>query len=82
MAAAFLFHRDWPLSSHTAFRIVMKLLPPREKFAYYLDLRRSNRLAADYRALYPRSILYQLALECAVSVFVLALAFLFLRFRS
>ena len=80
MAAAFFFTAIG-LFHLMAFR-VMKLLPPREKFAYYLDLRRSNRLAADYRALYPRSILYQLALVCAVSVFVLALAFLFLRFRS
>ena len=80
LAAAFFFAAIC-LFHFMIFRVI-RLLPPGEKIPYYLDLRRSNRLAADYKALYPRSILYQLTLVCAVSVFVLALAFVFLRFRA
>ena len=80
VAAAFFFTAIC-LFHLMVFRVI-KLLPPGERIPYYLDLRRSNRLAADYKALYPRSILYQLTLVCAVSVFVLALAFVFLRFRA
>jgi hypothetical protein len=80
VAAAFFFTAIC-LFHLMVFRVI-KLLPPGEKIPYYLDLRRSNRLAAEYKALYPHSILYELTLVCAVSVFVLALAFVFLRFRS
>ena len=61
---------------------VSRLLPPGEKIPHSLDAGKGNRLAARYKARYPSSILYQLTLVCAISVFVLALAFVFLRFRS
>lgn len=61
---------------------VNKFLPPGEKIPHSLDMGKGNRLAAKCKALYPRSVLYQLTLVCAVSVFVSALAFVFLRLRS
>ena len=80
MGAAFFF-TAFCLFHFMVFR-VNKFMPPGEKIPHSMDFGKGNRLAAEYKALYPRSILYQLTLVCAVSVFALALAFVFLRFRS
>jgi hypothetical protein len=54
---------------------VNKNLPLGEKIPHSLTFGHRERLGREYRALYPRSILYQLTLLCAVTVFVLAVAF-------
>ena len=54
---------------------VNKNLPLGERIPHSLTFGQRDRLGREYRALYPRSILYQLTMLCAVTVFVLALAF-------
>ena len=59
---------------------VNKNLPLSERIPHSLTFGQRERLGREYRALYPRSILYQLTMLCAVTVFVLALAFAGFRF--
>jgi hypothetical protein len=58
---------------------VNKNLPFSERIPHSLAFGQRDRLAQEYRALYPRSILYQLTRLCAVTVFLLAVAFATLR---
>jgi hypothetical protein len=54
---------------------VNKQLPPGERIPHSLTFGQRDRLAIEYRALYPRSIVYRLTLLCAVTLLVLAVAF-------
>jgi hypothetical protein len=54
---------------------VNKNLPREERIPHSLTFGQRDRLSKEYRALYPRSILYPLALACAITVVALALAF-------
>jgi hypothetical protein len=51
---------------------VNKMLPPDERIPFSLSTGRWNELKTLYRGLYPRSSLYQLTLQCAVTLLVLA----------
>lgn len=66
-AAFFLYH-------FMVFR-VNRALPPGSGIPHSLRFGNRDRLAKEYKALYPRSILYHLTLVCAVTVFALAVAF-------
>jgi len=66
-AAFFLYH-------FMVFR-VNRTLPPGSGIPHSLTFGQRDRLAKEYKALYPRSILYQLTFVCAVAVFALAVAF-------
>lgn len=58
---------------------VNKNLPFGERIPHSLTFGQRDRLATEYRALYPRSRLYQMTLLCAITVLVLAVAFAGLR---
>ena len=66
-AAFFLYH-------FMVFR-VNRNLPPNERIPHSLTFGQRDRLATEYKSLYPRSIVYQLTLLCAVSLIVLAAVF-------
>ena len=62
-----------------AFR-VNKQLPPNRRFAHFpFGPRPCSRLEGEYMKIYPNSIVYQLALRCAVAIFILALVMVALR---
>jgi hypothetical protein len=61
---------------------VNRFLPPGERLLHSIDLSKGNRLASQYKRLYPRSILYPLTMICATTVLVLALAFVALRLTA
>ena len=61
---------------------VNRNLPFSERIPHSLNLTKKDRVIAEYKALYPRSILYQLVLVCAVTMLLLAIVFLVLRFLS
>ena len=54
---------------------VNKNLPPNERIPYSLTFRQRDRLATEYKSQYPRSIVYQLTLLCAVTLIALAAVF-------
>jgi flagellar basal body-associated protein FliL len=64
LTAFFLYH-------FMVFR-VNKNLPPNERVPRSLTFGPRDRLAADYKSQYPRSIVYQLTLLCAFSLITLA----------
>ena len=66
-AAFFLYH-------FMVFRVNRKL-PPGTGIPHSLTFGQRDRLAKEYKALYPKSMLYQLTLLCAVTMFALAVAF-------
>jgi len=67
------------LHEFMAFR-VNKLLPPNHRFAHFpFGPSPWSKLEAEYETLYPRSILHQLTLRCAVAMLILALAMVALR---
>jgi len=80
LAAAF-FLTAFTLYHLMIFR-VNRLLSPGEKLPHSLDFTKGNRLARQYRALYPRSNLYHLTIISAASMFALAVAFVCLRLLS
>jgi hypothetical protein len=54
---------------------VNKNLPPNERIPHSLTFGHRDRLGTEYKALYPRSIAYQMTVLCALSLIVLAAAF-------
>src|ERR1700674_1210396 len=54
---------------------VNKNLPPNERIPHSLTFGQRDRLATEYKSLYPRSIIYQLTLFCPVSLIALAAVF-------
>ena len=54
---------------------VNSTLPPSSRIPHSLTFGHRDRLAKEYKALYPRSNIYQLTLVCAVTAFALAVAF-------
>ena len=60
---------------------VNKNLQSDEKIPHSLTFGHKDKLGTEYRAMYPRSILYQLTLLCATTTFMLAVAFAGLRRR-
>jgi hypothetical protein len=66
-AAFFLYH-------FMVFR-VNKNLPPGERIPHSLTFGQRDRLGTEYKALYPRSVVYQLTLLCAFTLIVLAAVF-------
>ena len=54
---------------------VNKNLAPNERIPHSLTFGQRDRLAAEYKSQYPRSIVYQLTLLCAVSLIALAAVF-------
>ena len=54
---------------------VNKKLPPEERIPHSLTFGQRDRLAGEYKYLYPRSIVYRLTLLCAVTLIVLAAFF-------
>ncbi len=58
---------------------VNRRLPTSEKIPHSLFWRGWNRVRNDYKRLYPSSSVYQLSVTCAVTVAVIALAFIALR---
>jgi hypothetical protein len=70
-AAFFLYH-------FMVFR-VNRFLPPGERIPHSLTFAQRDRLAAEYKSLYPRSIVYRLTLLCAFTLIVLAALFAGLR---
>lgn len=54
--------------------------PPDRRIPHSLLGGNWNRLRTEYKSFYPRSILYQLTLSCAVSVLILAVALVAFRF--
>jgi hypothetical protein len=58
---------------------VNKHLTPGEKFLYPLPLGQMNQLTTLYKSLYPKSIVYHLTLVSAVTMMLLAIAFVALR---
>ena len=58
---------------------VNKNLAPNEQIPHSLTFGQRDRLAAEYKRLYPRSIVYQLTLLCAFTLIALALVFAGLR---
>jgi hypothetical protein len=72
-AAAFLIY------NFMVFR-VNKNLAPGEKFRHSHPFGQLNPLVALYKSLYPKSIVNQLPLACAVTMMLLAIAFVVFRF--
>jgi hypothetical protein len=66
-AAFFLYH-------FMVFR-VNRFLTPGERIPHSLTFGQRDRLAAEYKSLYPTSIVYQLTLLCAFTLIVLAAVF-------
>ena len=58
---------------------VNRVLPPSERIPHSLTFGQRERLGAEYKSLYPRSIVYQLTLLCAFTLIALALVFAGLR---
>ena len=58
---------------------VNKRLTTSERIPHSLFWRGWNRVRNDYKMLYPKSSVYQLSLACAVTVAVIAVAFVALR---
>jgi len=54
---------------------VNKNLPPNERIPHSLTFGQRDRLATEYKSLYPRSMVYQLTLLCAVTLIALAAVF-------
>lgn len=54
--------------------------PPNGRIPHSLFRGNWKRLEKEYKAFYPRSVLYQLTLSCAVSLLILALALVAFRF--
>lgn len=67
LTAFFLYH-------FMVFR-VNKNLSPDERIPHSLTFGQRDRLATEYKSLYPRSIVYQLTLLCAFSLIALAAVF-------
>jgi hypothetical protein len=67
LAAMFLYH-------FTVYRI-NRHLAAGEKFPHSMAFGQRERLRDLYKALYPRSPLYQFTMICAAMLFILALAF-------
>jgi hypothetical protein len=61
---------------------VNKHLAPGEKFPHSLSFGQRNRLATLYKSLYPKSIVYQLTLVCAITTMLTAIAFVSFRVWS
>lgn len=58
---------------------VNRFLPPSERIPHSLTFGHKERLAAEYKSLYPRSTVYQLTLLCAFTLIALAVVFAGLR---
>lgn len=58
---------------------VNRWLPPDRRIPHTLSLIGWDRLATEYRRLYPRSSLYRMTLICAVVMLVVAVAFVIAR---
>jgi len=58
---------------------VNRPLPTSEKIPHSLFWRGWNRVREDYGGLYPRSLVYQLAVACAATTAVIAVALVVLR---
>jgi len=58
---------------------VNKNLPPGERIPHSLSFGHRDRLAIEYKSLYPRSIVYQSTMLCAFTLIVLAVLFAGLR---
>jgi len=58
---------------------VNRNLPGDDKIPHSLTFGQRDRLAKEYKILYPKSILYQLTLLCAVTMFALAALFAVIR---
>jgi hypothetical protein len=58
---------------------VNRNLSENERIPHSLTFGQRDRRAAEYKSQYPRSIVYQLTLLCAVSLIVLAAAFAAIR---
>jgi hypothetical protein len=58
---------------------VNKNLPPNERMPHSLTFGQRDRLATEYKSLYPKSMVYQLTLLCAVTLIALAAVFAGLR---
>jgi hypothetical protein len=71
LAAFFLYH-------FMVFR-VNKNLAPGEKIPHSLTFGQRDRLGKEYKALYPRSVVYELTLISAITLIVLAITFTGLR---
>jgi len=54
---------------------VNKRSPPNERIPHSLTFGQRDRLRTEYKALYPRSIIYQMTLLCAFTLIVLAALF-------
>jgi hypothetical protein len=54
---------------------VNRNLPPNERIPHSLTFGQRDRLGTEYRALYPRSYVYQLTLLCGFTLIVLAALF-------
>jgi hypothetical protein len=67
LTAFFLYH-------FMVFR-VNKNLSPNERIPHSLTFGQRDRLAAEYKSQYPRSIVYRLTLLCAFSLIALAVMF-------
>ena len=54
---------------------VNKNLPPNERIPHSLTFGQRDGLATEYKSQYPRSVVYQLTLLCAVTLIALAAVF-------
>ena len=61
---------------------VNKHLAADEKFPHSLSFGQRSELGALYKSLYPKSAIYQLTLTCAISMILLAVAFVCFRIWS
>jgi hypothetical protein len=61
---------------------VNKHLAPGEKFPHSLSFGQRNELSSLYKSLYPNNMIYQLTLTCAVTMMLLAIAFVAFRIWS
>ena len=59
---------------------VNRQLPPDRRIPHSLFWGQWKRVCTEYKGFYPRGIVYQLTLSCAVTILILALAILGFRF--
>ena len=59
---------------------VNQQLPSSRRIPHSLSLGQWNRLATEYKGFYPRSILYRVTISYAVTVLIIAVVLLILRF--
>lgn len=59
---------------------VNRQLPPQDRISHFLYWSEWNRLKKLYKALYPKNIVYPFTFACAVTVLILAVTLLCIRF--